>query len=516
MNSHLVLQCGSPKRKHQSSEVRLTVAAEALSLHQITKDYPGVRALDGVNLPIFAGEIHGIVGANGAGKSTLVKILSGLVTDYEGSLRIENRSIRISSPRIALKYGISVLQQEPELAWNLTVCENILLGAREIMSTRIGLLDRQHMRTECTRLLKEFRTNLPMDMRAGQLSRGQLQVVQIIKTLAMKPKVLVLDEPTVGLTDQERESLFDQLRARAAEGTSVIFISHNIEEVFQICRRITVLRDGRKALDADTAETAPNSVLREMFGAVPFIAPDRGSEPGPPAIDLNSVNTQHFSNVSVTVHKGEVVGLAGRTVPVAEVLRAVFGAAPRLSGLVRVHGHEFSPKSPRDAIRAGIGLLPEDRGRDGLFLSLSVLTNISIIVIPQFTRYGWLRWRCIRDIACQKLSELSITAPGLLSSVRLLSGGNQQKTLFARWLCANPQILLLEEPTAGMDVAAKNEIVRITLNLRRQGVADIDELLRLCDRVIVLRENGSAQCIKVDSEARPLLIAAMTGLCEAQ
>lgn len=497
------------------------MAVKALSMHQITKDFPGVRALEGVDFTVSAGEIHGVVGANGAGKSTLVRILSGLLPDYKGSVKIEGQSVRLSSTRIAIDCGIAVLQQEPDLAWNLSVCENILLGKRREITRRFGLLDRKAMYRECARLLDECQADLSPTWIVGTLGRGQLQLVQIVKVLVSRPKILVLDEPTTALTGEEREKLFALLRAYATQGTAVVFISHDIEDVFRVSQRISVLRDGRKVTEVATNDSTPSLVLREMFGThLSWDARPR-NEHGPEALVLDGVRTTHVLHISLAVHEGEVLGLAGRPESVVEVLRAVFGAIPRRGGRVHVRGREASISNPRDAIRAGIGLLPEDRARDGLFVRLSVLTNITMMVLRRFAKCGILRWHRPRELASRKVSELGIRTPGLHTQVGALSGGNQQKTLFARWLCAGPSVFLLEEPTAGMDVGAKQEILRITRDLRGRGAAllmassDVDELLRLCDRIVVLGKNGTTQLIEVDEKARSLLVGALAGQQEA-
>ena len=475
------------------------------------------------NSGIPAGEIHGIVGANGARKSTLVKILCGLFPDYQGAVEVSGQVVRLSSPRIALDAGIGVVQQEPQLAWNLTVYENIFLGnSRRTNRVSGWVVDRKAMRRKCQLLLDDYGADISGDRPTGQLGRGHVQLVQIIKVLGSSPRILVLDEPATTLGEKERHALFARLRSMAIKGSAIILISHDIDDVFQICDRISVLRDGRKVAEMNTAQTTPHSVLQEMFGTVqPKVAGQR-NEPGRPALRLDRLSTTQVTEVSLTLHQGEVLGLAGRAGVVSSVLRAAYGAGPRTAGKVYVDEHETSISSPRDAIRAGIGLLPEDRVRDGLFVQLSLLVNITLMVLRGMAPYGLLRWRLPRQLASSKVSELSIRTPALDSKVKVLSGGNQQKTLFARWLCVGPNIFLLEEPTAGMDVNAKLEILRITRDLKSRGAAilvassDADELLLLCDRIIVLGKAGNSRVIAVDGEARPMLIGAMTGLGTAQ
>jgi ribose transport system ATP-binding protein len=496
------------------------VTATTLSMHGICKDFPGVRALDAVDLDVSAGEVHGVVGANGAGKSTLVKILSGLYQDYRGSVRVEGREAKLSSPILALKCCISVLQQEPELAWNLSVSENIFLADPRRSIRRFGLLDRDAMTRECARLLEQYGAGLAAERLVSTLNRGQIQILQIVKVLSHRPKVLVLDEPTTALTSEERDRLFLHIRDLAQEGTAIVFISHDIEDVFAVCQRVTVLRDGRKAAEAATDNATPRMVLQEMFGSTLSYELGDRNKYGPPALRLEGVRTANGPQVSLTVHKGEVLGIAGQAKTVKDVLRTVYGMVPRKAGVVRVHDVQTSISTPQDAIRAGIGFLPEDRVRDGLFVDLSLRINITLLVLRQFTRYGILLWKRPRELAARSISDLRIRATGPDAKVAVLSGGNRQKTLFARWLCAGPDILLLEEPTAGMDVGAKHEILKIIRKLGDQGTAilmasnDIDELLHLCDRIVVLGKREEAYLFEVDEGVRPLIVAAMAGLQE--
>jgi ribose transport system ATP-binding protein len=491
-------------------------------MQQISKDFPGVKALNRVDLAVAAGEVHGVVGANGAGKSTLVKILSGIYPDYKGSVSVEGRTERLSSPRIAQGCGIAVVQQEPDLAWNLSVSENIFLGKPKRTMSKLEVLDRKRMDRECTRLLVEYGAELLSGQIVGTLGRGEIQIVQIVKVLASRPKILVLDEPTTALTNEEREIFFRRLREFAEQGTSIVFISHDIEDVFQACQRISVLRDGSKIAEVATRDAEPSFVLQEMFGTTPSQDVSQVKKHGPAALTLNGVSTPNFKAISLTVHEGEVLGLAGKAGAGSEVLRAVYGAIPWKAGSVQIRGRKTSIASPQLAIRAGIGLVPEDRVRDGLFLDLSLTANITLVVLRKFARYGFLLWQRPRELAVQKMDQLKIRAPGADTKVAVLSGGNRQKTMFARWLCAGPEVFLLEEPTAGMDVGAKQEILRIVRDLGNRGAAvlmassDVDELLHLCDRVVVLEQDGNTQLIEVGERARPQLIAALTGLKETQ
>lgn len=489
--------------------------AKTLAMHQISKDFPSVRALDHVDFQVSSGEIHGVVGANGAGKSTLVKILSGQFRKYSGSIEIDGRAVRVGSPRTAQAWGISVLQQEPDLAWNLSVCQNIMLAGARSPSQRFGLLNRKAMREECVRLLTEQGVDISPDRLAGTLDRRELQLVQIARVLASHSKVLVLDEPTTALTEQDRENLLVRIRASAHQGVALILISHRIEDVFEVCQRISVLRDGRKVLDADIRDTAHASILREMFGEAAPVKRTRRTEFGPNALELRRVGTARVPQISLTVREGEIVGLTGRPGAAVELLRATYGAATRKCGRVIVGVQEPSISNPRDAIRAGVGLLPEDRARDGLFPSMSVLANIAVLVLRNFVRYGRLQWARTRELVDRQVQELGIRVRTVDQTVGVLSGGNQQKSLFARWLCANPRVFLLEAPTSGMDIRAKQDILRITQDLTDHGAAvlmasnDVDELIHLCDRIIVLRGDRESLSIEVDDNTPLPLIAMM-------
>ena len=489
--------------------------AKILSMRKISKDFPSVRALDRVDIEVSSGEIHGVVGANGAGKSTLVKILSGLFRNYDGSIYIDGHPVSVRSPRTAQAFGISVLQQEPDLAWNRSVCENIMLGTNGARTRRFGFLDRKAMRKECLGLLAVQGVDISPDQIAGTLDRRELQLVQISRVLASRPKVLVLDEPTTALTEHDRANLFVRINATARQGAAVIFISHRIEDVFQVCHRISVLRDGRSVLDVAARNTVPAILLQEMFGEVAPIKRKRRTEFGPNALELDGVSTAGGSPVSLAVREGEIVGLTGKPGSAVELLRAIYGATTRKCGRVFIAGQEPLITNPREAIRAGVGLLPEDRVRDGLFLSMSILTNIAVLVLRKFARYGRLDWPRIRELAARQVQDLGIRLRNIDQRVAVLSGGNQQKSLFARWLCASPRIFLLEGPTSGMDVRAKQDILRITNELTHRGAAvlmasnDVDEIIHLCDRVIILRADGENPSIEVTDDIRPSLIVMM-------
>lgn len=487
-----------------------------LRMREVTKDYPAVHALNRVDIQVSRGEIVGLVGANGAGKSTLVKILGGQLKDYSGAIAINNVPIRLSSPTVSQECGIAVLPQEPQFAWNLSVRDNLLLygGKRPNFWTPLqGTWSQKRSEAVWTR----FSSGLSLDAAVRSLTRRELQLLQIVRVALCDSVLLVLDEPTTTLTQSETQELFAFVRERASLGCGVVVISHNIDDVFALCDRIIVLRDGSKAADVLRRETTRDTVLSEMFGPAP--AKESGDQFSPEetssALEVRSIRTRSIPDFSFTLRQGEALGLSSRNSDATDVIRTLYGLNGNPATDITVSGLPRKITSPTNAQDCGFGYIPEDRMRDGLFPTLSILLNITFLVLGRYLRRGTLSWEALRKTAGEIVTRLRITLPSLEATIGTLSGGNQQRVLLGRWLCRGARIYLLEEPTAGMDVAAKEEVAAITKRLRKEGASilmssnDPDELLHMCSRVLVLSRRGCIEILADQPAARIDLISAL-------
>jgi rhamnose transport system ATP-binding protein len=465
---------------------------EFLDVH---KSFGAVRALRGASFAVASGEAHACVGENGAGKSTLLKILGGIHRPDRGVIRLDGEPVHVSNPREALSRGIGLVYQERLAFPNLTVAGNIFAG-REL-TTRAGRLDEAAMHARSRAVLDQLHLSLPPARRMEHLSAAHAQLVQVARALAFECRLLVLDEPTTSLTDGEVEHLFRVLVDLRARGVTLLFVSHRLPEVFRLCDRITVLRDGAHAGTFVTADTAPDDIVRAMVGREP---PDRLGrqtpvEAGAPALAVAGLTRQPaFTEVSMEVRRGEIVGIfglvgSGRT----ELLETIFGLARADAGAVRLDGHRVAFGSARDAARAGLALVPEDRQSQGLFFNLNLRQNLAL---PLAATRGGARIddRAEARVAAEQMQALSIRAGSLAATPDTLSGGNQQKLVAGKWLATAPKVLLLDEPTKGVDVGAKFEIHRIIRRNAATGMAclmvssDLPEVLALADRIVVMRE----------------------------
>ena len=468
---------------------------EALEFQNVSKSFGAVRALSGVSFEVQKGEAHAVVGENGAGKSTLLKILAGITRPDTGAILLNGQPFDHASPRDALNGGVGMVFQERLAFPNLTVTGNIFAG-REL--TRAGgRLDEAAMRSRTAALLGDLRVPISPDVLLEHVSAANAQLVQVARALAFDCRVLVLDEPTTSLTDAEVDHLFRILADLKARGVTILFVSHRLPEVFRLCDRITVLRDGQFAGTFDRGATTPDAVVRAMVGREP---PERVERPvrasrTVPALSIRQLSRRDaFRDVSFDVHPGEIVGLfglvgSGRT----EVLEVVFGVATAQSGQVLVNGKAVDIRSPRDAMRAGIALVPEDRQRLGLHFNLNLRHNIAL---PSAARSGMGAIATRRETSAAEalISKLSIRSATPDRLPEMLSGGNQQKTATAKWLATEPRILLLDEPTKGVDIGAKFEIHNLIRERANEGMAclmvssDLPEVLALADRVLVMRQ----------------------------
>ncbi len=475
----------------------MSVNGAFLRMEGISKSYPGVQALKEVNFEVARGEIHALVGENGAGKSTLVKILTGAQPQDEGQIILRGQPVNISSPSAAQSLGISMIHQELSLIPYLTVGQNIFLG-REPGAWMAGFIGWTTLYKQAQRLLD--RLNVTVDARAEVqgLSIAQQQMVEVAKALSFEADLIAMDEPTSALTERETEVLFEVMRSLKAQGVSLIFISHRLEEVFQITDRITVLRDGQFIGTTPVAELDKNRVVQMMVGRK-FVG-EMYPEPHvpQPEVVLEATSLQdgkELQDVSLKLRRGEILGVAGlvgagRTA-LAETL---FGIRPATAGEIQLEDRPVKLNSSGDAIRLGMGFVPEDRKLQGLFLNMAVRKNIVISAMNLVTNWSFVNTSKVDRLATEFVEKLGIRTPGLRQRVRNLSGGNQQKVIIARWLTLKPKVLILDEPTRGIDVGAKAEIHTLMSQLAQEGVgilmisSELPEVLGVSDRILVMRE----------------------------
>ncbi len=497
----------------------MNTAVPAVSVRGVSKRYPGVQALDGVDLEVLPGEVHVLLGENGAGKSTLVKILSGAVRPDSGVLEVMGEVVSLDTPHAAQEAGVSTVHQELSLVPDLTVAQNLFLG-REIDKPGIPLLDRRKMETEAARQLASMGLQIDPSTPVRRLSLAVRQVVEIVRALARAPRVLILDEPTSSLSEQETADLFDRIRQITREGVGVIYISHRLEELERIADRVTVMRDGRVVEQALPATTPLAQLVRLMVGRdVAEEFPERTLTAGAELLRVEGLTLPgRVENVSFTMHAGEVVGIfglvgAGRT----ELLRALYGLDPA-HGSVELNGQRLLPgASPRRSLELGLALVPEDRHAWGLVLPMSIRENICLSSLDECSSYGFLSRKALARMAEKFSAAMRIKSPTTLETVGKLSGGNQQKVVIARALAAGSSVLLLDEPTRGVDIGAKIEIYELIARLASEGKAvlvvssDMPEVIGLSDRILVMRQGRlSAEFSKDEVTPEGLLSAALT------
>ena len=470
-----------------------TSSTAYLQLEGITKRFPGVLALDGVDFDVAAGEIHCLLGENGAGKSTLMKILSGAYQKDSGRICIDSKEVEIVNPQAAERLGISIIYQELNLIPALTVTENIFLG-RELVS-RTGRIDSAAMRKEAQEILDTLQISLASDAVIRSLSMGKQQMVEIAKAITRGGRILIMDEPTASLGSSEIRELFEIIRQRARAGTAIIYISHRLEELFEIGDRVTVIRDGRKIATRKVADTTRGELISLMVGRdINEQYQRKPTTPGPELLRVEHLDTPSgLKDVSFTLHAGEVLGFAGlvgsgRT----ELMRAIFGADRKTKGKVYLNGKLAAVPNPEAAVRNKIGFLTEDRKAQGLFLAHTVARNVTISALERMGPPLRLNAKVEQSEVQNLIQALRIRTPSAQQIVRNLSGGNQQKTVIARWLFTKSKILIFDEPTRGVDVGAKAEIYNIIDELARSGVgiilvsSDLPEILTISDRIAVM------------------------------
>ncbi len=494
-----------------------------LVMRGIRKSFDGTQALKGVDFRARRGEVHAIVGENGAGKSTLMKILAGALQRDAGEILLDGQPAVLRSPFSAHRLGIRAVYQEFSLVRHLSITENILLG--QMPTGRSGwMVDWKKAHSLAAEKLQEIGfTGLDVRALVSSLSVSHQQMVEIAKAAVTKPRIWILDEPSAVLSQDELSRLFELIQRLKAKSTLILYISHRLDEVFQVADRITVLKDGELIGTVLTQDTDQSQLIKMMVGrTLGEFYPQRANKPGEELLSVTSLSRAgSFSDVTFSLHRGEILGLfglvgSGRT----QVARCIFGADHVTAGEICLGGRAISPKTPRDAVRAGIALLTEDRKRDGLVMSCSIRDNASLAIFPQISRWAILEVRHRDQLVAQKINELALHPPQLGRLVRQLSGGNQQKVVLAKWLLSQAHVLMMDEPTRGVDVETKVEIYHIISGLAERGVgiliisSELPEILGMSDRVIVMREGRLAGEFETAQASEESLLACAAGVVQ--
>jgi ribose transport system ATP-binding protein len=494
-----------------------------LKMVNIRKSFPGVQAVRDVTLEVYPGEIMALAGENGAGKTTLMNVLTGVVLPDGGEIYLDGEKVVVNSPPRALELGITMIHQELALIPQLTVGQNIFLG-REPRRKLRSLIDWPRLYQQARVELDRLGLDIPVDRLIADLSIAQRQLVEIAKALSYRARLIVLDEPTSALTDREANTLFGLMRSLRSEGVSLIYISHRMEEIFQLADRIAVMRDGQLVGAAPVEKLTPGRVIQMMVGReLKELFPKGKTTPGEVVLRaVNLTSPPQLQGASLQLRRGEILGLAGlvgsgRT----NLAQALFGAHPLQGGEIWLDGKRVDIGSPRQAIRLGIGFVPEDRKSEGLFLGQSVRSNTAVGLLRRLSVFGFVLFRRIEKGVRDLVSRLNIRTPSINQRVRNLSGGNQQKVVIARWLALNPKILILDEPTRGVDVAAKAEIHALMSELAAKGVAimmissELPEVLGVSDRILVMREGRVVAEFSRAEASQDAIMQAATGQIDA-
>ena len=494
--------------------IRSKRATPWLEVRSVCKSFPGVLALDGVDLVLSSGEVLAVIGENGAGKSTLVKILAGVQPADSGETLVDGVPVEIDGVEAALSHGISLIHQELNLADNLEIGANIFLGREPRRGPAGILIDHRRIRDESQRFLEMVGLDVEPGTVVSELPIGRQQLVEIAKALSVDARGLIMDEPTASLSQGETENLFRVIEQLRDAGKSIVYISHRLGEVRRLADRVTVLRDGSNAGDLARDEITHDAMVRLMVGRdVSQFYQRTPREPGEIVLEAVALRTPAFPQhaLDLVVRAREIVGVAGlvgagRT----ELLQTIFGATPAVGGLLRLGETELVPQAPGESIAAGIALVPEDRKQQGLILEMAVRENLSLAALERDARFGFLDRNREREISGEMISRLGVRTPGPEQLVRYLSGGNQQKVVLGKWLAMQPRILLMDEPTRGIDVGAKQEIYALMEELASRGVAilfvssEMEEVLGMSDRTLVMHEGriaGELSRDQLDEEA---------------
>lgn len=480
-------------RASDTESAPLPLDEEVLRVDGIVKQYPGVTALEGVSLGLRRGEVHAIVGENGAGKSTLIKVLAGAVEPTAGTVTIDGVAHEKLTPQLAQELGIAVIYQEFTLVTTLSAADNVFLGG---YLQRGPVLDKRTMEARSAELFQRLGVRISPRAIVETLTTGYQQVVEIAKALSRQARVLIMDEPSAPLTAAEVEAMYEIVDALKREGMTIVYISHRMEEIFRLADRVTVLRDGAYVGTRDVAETNRQELINLMVGRELNVGyPSREALTDEVSLEVRELTGNGVQNVGFRAHRGEILGFggligAGRT----ELMELLFGAKPVQSGTIVLHGDDVRAKNPIQAIRKGIALVPEDRKRHGLVLDFSIRDNVTLPLLKRMSTAGVPPRNRLSRLAGGFLSSLRIKAPSAQERVGNLSGGNQQKVVLAKWLATEPEVLIFDEPTRGIDVGARHEIYLLMNRLAEEGKtilmvsSDMEELIGMSDRVVVLRE----------------------------
>lgn len=494
-----------------------------LQLENICKSFSGVVVLDNINLNLYDHEVLALMGENGAGKSTMMNILSGNLKRDSGRILINGEEVDVSTPKQADNLGIAIIHQELNVVPTMTVAQNLALGDEPLRRSR--LLDKKRMHEDAVRKLEVIKADIDPDALLGDLGTGEQQMVEIAKAIAQDARILILDEPTASLSRAESEHLFTLVNMLREKGTGLIYISHRMEEVWRLADRITVLRDGHTVMTTDIQHADQNDIVAKMVGRkVEKLYDHSKRNIGERVLEVKDLRLSPDSPpVSFTVHAGEVLGMsglvgAGRT----EIARAIIGADKHDSGEIKLHGKKVAFKSPKAAIGHGVAYLPESRKTQSIFPVRSVEDNISISSLGKYEKLGLLQKRRIRTDVKESMKLVNIVQRLLTTPIVNLSGGNQQKAVFARWLMKNSDVLILDEPTRGVDVGAKQEIYELISSQAAQGKAilvissDLPEVLGISDRILVVRQGAIAACIPENEATEEKVMGYATGVVKSQ
>lgn len=489
-----------------------------LEVRGIVKRFGGATALGGVDLRVLPGEVHALLGANGAGKSTLIKVIAGIHRPDAGDMMWAGQALQVKSLHDATTAGIAVMFQQLNVVEDLTVGQYLTLGRER---TRFGVLERRHSARLAASALEAVGIEMDVNRAAGSLSVAERELIEIARAVSLDARMVIMDEPTASLGAHEVERLFEVIRLLKGKGVAVLYVSHKLDEILAITDRSTVLRDGRNAGGIETAKATKDDLLELMVGRQPPRPPARvRAVAAVPALELIDVSTSTgLRHVDLTVYKGEIMGVyglmgAGRT----ELLRAIYGLDRIANGRISLEGRAFRPRSPRQAVKAGIGMVPEDRVREAIIQEGTVAANITLAAPDKVTRKGLFDRRRERRVAVEAVDTIGIKVPSVGAPITALSGGNQQKAVFGRWLVAGTRLLLLDDPTVGVDIAAKAGIYQIIREMTDKGTtvvvcsSELEELLRLSDRVAIMHQRQVVDIVNPkDADAEKLIRQSIVG-----
>ena len=493
-----------------------------IELLNISKSFPGVQALSDVSFDVYPGEVHALVGENGAGKSTLIKIVAGVYQPNGGSIHFDGQPVHILNPRHAQEMGIAAIYQESSLYNELSVAENVFMG-RHPTSGSLGMVDWDAMFRESDEVLGRLGVKMDVHAKVGGLSTANRQRVEMAKALSQKAKVLIMDEPTASLTQHDVEALFNTVRILREHGVGIIYISHRLEEVFEIADRVTVLRDGHLVDTKPVGQVNQGQLVSMMVGrTLDTLFPKEEAEVGAPVLRVRNLNCKGLVNdASFEVRRGEILGLAGLVgAGRSELAQVLFGIYPAESGTIEVDGKRSTIGNPRQAMALGLAYVPEDRQRQGLVLPMTVRDNITMAILETLTRFGFVSRNAEEKIARNFVERLQIRTPSMNQLAMNISGGNQQKIVVSKWLAGTPKVLILDEPTRGIDVGAKAEIHRLMSQLAQQGLgivmisSELPEILGMSDRILVVRKNSIVGEYTRAEATQEKIIATAMGLDE--